>query len=155
MERVANILGFTLPSLKARDAVMKAPIIVERSSRLLRHQDSFVLQRLASEDDDDGSVSTVSARDIDYSFSSSMSVRFCEPLVTEVYTRPFTTEAEKQVLFYSDQDYLLFRLARYQPRRVQKRPVVRFAEPVVTEVHEVECWKNEEQLYYSKEELKQ
>ena len=84
-------------------------------------------------------------------------VRFTEPLVTEVWTRPYTSRAEKLILFYQASDYMDFRIDSYQSRYNNKRTrVVKFADEIVTDVWSIPCLKkNAADVYYSETELQQ
>ena len=155
MNQVASILGLQLPSLKARDSVMSKPIRSSSCSFLL-HRDSLLMLNLKQHktlDDDADTVSTVlSASDSSLSADFN-SVTFAEPLVTEVHLRPYTTRREKQVLFYSEKDYLEFKRDYYYG--TTRSTLVKFAETVVSHVWTVPQHEDPSQLYYTETELQQ
>jgi hypothetical protein len=137
------------------------------------------LDRSNREDDDTAStMSTATATSVDEDDSSCNGdaffqtvpschrVIFCEPLVTAVYTRPYTTRQDKYYLYYSEHDYLDFKLdylyggtariatpSSYYYKRSARR--VQFEREVVTTVHPVLDTKQREDcdLYYSESEL--
>lgn len=157
MNQVAAILGISVPSFGARACAMKPSRIqkMDNGVRLFSCRDSLLLgnDKLRMTKDDD-TASTLSTSESDLSFSGQM-VRFADPLVTEVHTRPYTTPAEKFLLFYTASDYLDFRIDSYHSRYTERRNrLVRFADEVVTDVWSVPCLKRySSDIYYSEAEL--
>ena len=144
----------------------------------------------SGDNDDDETASTVTSTSVDEeeddtsSFQGSIpsspmmntstvsttrnSVRFCDPLVTAVYTRPVTGPDDKYYLHYSEHDYLDFKLdylyggtdrrcahtasSRYYKRSARK---VQFERDVVSTIHPVMDARQRQDcdLYYSEQEL--
>mmetsp|Transcript_19222 Transcript_19222/g.31934 ORF Transcript_19222/g.31934 Transcript_19222/m.31934 type:complete len:174 (-) Transcript_19222:208-729(-) len=158
MNQVATILGFDLPVLKARKAVMKSSRRApqhkeEEMCHIISHRDSLLMMEKHHhrEAKDDDTASTASASDSDLSFDISHGVTWHDNLVTEVRTRPYTTIHEKYDLFYSDYDYAEFRREAYGYGRREK--VVKFSDTMVTEVFIIPKVEEPSQMYYSKKEL--
>lgn len=124
---------------------------------LFHHRDSILclldLRIMDGKEDDDETASTVSCSE---SFSSSSgSVTFAEPLVTDVFIRPATPREEKARLFYGDRDYREFRKEYYMyGKREPRDAVVSFADTIVTDVHEYAQVEDKSILYYSETDLK-
>eukprot|EP00541_Cyclophora_tenuis_P015306 CAMPEP_0116579084 /NCGR_PEP_ID=MMETSP0397-20121206/22064_1 /TAXON_ID=216820 /ORGANISM="Cyclophora tenuis, Strain ECT3854" /LENGTH=176 /DNA_ID=CAMNT_0004108543 /DNA_START=67 /DNA_END=597 /DNA_ORIENTATION=+ len=161
MNHVATILGLPLPTLSAKALVMKHTPSTRRCEdkeiQLINHEGSFLLEpRKPVMSKDDDTASTLSASDSDISFSGHM-VRFADPVVTEVHTRPYTTPAEKFFLYYTASDYLDFRIDSYNARCSERRKrVIRFADNVVTDIWTVPSLKRHaKDLYYSETELQE
>jgi hypothetical protein len=124
---------------------------------MFHHRDSLLclldLRILDGKEDDDETASTVSCSE---SFSSSSgSVTFAEPLVTDVFIRPSTPREEKARLFYCDRDYREFRKEYYMyGKREPRDAVVSFSDKIVTDVHEYAQVEDKSILYYSESDLK-
>lgn len=109
--------------------------------------------------DDDETLSTVSSTDVSYEEedfplrSSVKSVSFAKQLVTEVHTRPATTASDKYYLYYSDVDYLDFKIGFVTGRDRTRK--VSFARDVVSQVTSIpDVDKDAKQnLFYSETEL--
>ena len=85
-------------------------------------------------------------------------VTFCEPLVTNVYTRPRTTYEDKYYLHYNEHDYIDFKI-EYMTGKVRNRKVS-FARDVVTDTYDYyydvslrDDYKHN--MYYSQSELQE
>lgn len=80
-------------------------------------------------------------------------VSFAPTLVTQVYTRPTTTQVDKYYMHYSDVDYLDFKIAFVTGKDRTRK--VSFARDVVSQVKSIPSLTKEtkELLYYSEEEL--
>jgi hypothetical protein len=124
---------------------------------MFHHRDSLLclldLRILDGKEDDDETASTVSCSE---SFSSSSgSVTFAEPLVTDGFIRPATPREEKARLFYCDRDYREFRKEYYMyGKREPRDAVVSFSDKIVTDVHEYAQVEDKSMLYYSESDLK-
>lgn len=154
MDFVAATLGINLPTQSARCTVDKTMIKRARPVPFLSHRDSMLclidIKAHVSKSDDDDTASTVSCSD---SFSSTSSVSFVEPLVTEVYFRPRTTYEEKQQLFYTEREYRAFRREYYLYGRQEPRdPIVQFSDNISVHVYKASAEKD--RLYYSEADLK-
>lgn len=158
MNNVASILGLDIPTLKARDVVMKSRRVrrIDESS-LAFHRDSIQLVKksqqaaAAPKDDDTASTTSDSYSDFDDSFTTMQHrVSFVEPLVTEVWTRPYTTIKQKYALFYCDYDYAEFRREAHGYGKSRRR-VVKFS--VDETVHIIPDVKDKSVMYYSQKEL--
>jgi hypothetical protein len=121
------------------------------------------------EDDDDETASTVS-----YSTSTDLSleedeedevdflvqqqqprksVSFCYPVVTQVRTRPRTTQQDKYYLHYSDVDYLDFKIGFVTGKdRTRKVSFEREVVSSIASIPAVPCHEKEK-FYYSEAEL--
>lgn len=172
MENIARSIGLPLPMFSAKKAVMKRfeffrsdsyrdRIMPEmsqcycKSSKLSSHRDAISsMCRPFSEVDDDETASTISSSADDSLSSVSFScgtVSFAEPLVTEIHTRPVTTDAEKHRLYYNDSDYRQFRREFIHRKKVCR---VRFPPTsAVTNVYEYQLPDNSESFYYSQLDL--
>lgn len=80
-------------------------------------------------------------------------VTFVEPLVTHVYERPRTTKEEKRVLFYTDEEYMQFRVDAHCGRRRSR--LVKFADSIVSNVYTVPSHEGNRDLFYSEAELQE
>mmetsp|Transcript_20512 Transcript_20512/g.29661 ORF Transcript_20512/g.29661 Transcript_20512/m.29661 type:complete len:178 (-) Transcript_20512:323-856(-) len=161
MNQVISILGLEMPGFKAKDVVMRSQKMLV-ITRLLDHRDSLILlkgnnnngvvgKRGGLEQDDD-TASTMSGSDSDISFSSSdPCVTFAEPLVTEVRTRPYTTQQEKTVMFYNEHDYLDFKIEAYGGKPRNRK--VKFAFDIVSDERVFEPCQDSNKLYYTEAEL--
>ena len=172
MEFVCQVLGVASPlpchksarrAVSRRDGRGSASNSASDSSpllpivSLLHHRDSLLclldLRMLDGKEDDDETASTVSCSE---SFSSSSgSVTFAKPLVTDVFIRPATSRDEKARLFYCDRDYREFRKEYYMyGKREPRDAVVSFSDTIVTDVHEFAQVEDKSILYYSEADLK-
>ena len=79
--------------------------------------------------------------------------------VTHVFERPLTSLAEKHELYYSDLEYRQFRREFFRFRKNQvyakeSTATIRFAEELVSAVHEYEpCESPDSELYYSEDDV--
>jgi hypothetical protein len=111
-------------------------------------------RRLKQDDDTASTLSTTtSSDDDDLEPQLQKGVTFCEPLVTSVYTRPFTTKEDKYYLHYSEHDYIDFKV-EFLTGRIRRRRVS-FARELVAEVHPVPVATDKQALYYSETELQE
>jgi len=157
MNEVASILGINLPIVSSRNAVMR-----ERFNRqvfrqdkhfpIICQRDSLLVHKSQCDCKDDDTACTVSSSECGVSVDTPHSVSFAENLVTEVYTRPYTTINEKQRLFYSDWEYLEFRRNAYCSNNGRER-LVQFADDVVSEVWIIPTVSDSSSMYYSEREL--
>mmetsp|Transcript_9290 Transcript_9290/g.13603 ORF Transcript_9290/g.13603 Transcript_9290/m.13603 type:complete len:160 (+) Transcript_9290:170-649(+) len=157
MNNIAEILGLALPSLKARDQVMRLQPCAEEEplAPVFDHEDSFLMIKGTFDKGDDETSSTTSFSDMSEMSSASTSyvpvVRFVEDVVTEVRTRPYTKRQDKHLLFYNEYDYLEFRReCIYGQRRTR---VVKFADNLVTDVHEIPVVEDRPRFFYTEKEL--
>eukprot|EP00977_Amphora_coffeiformis_P012373 scaffold3058_cov177-Amphora_coffeaeformis.AAC.10 len=157
MEHIASSMGLGFLNTSARKAVMKrarpgtAPQEFPASFKI-PHRDSLLGWKQASSMDDDDTMSTMSSSSSDISLGSrGASVTFSYQLVTEIHTRPRTTDAEKLELFYQDSDYRQFRYEYIYGRRAQKR--VNFSTNLVSGVWAYEKEGENSSLYYNQADL--
>lgn len=82
------------------------------SSLKILTTDDHTLETVSTDEETEGEMDeSFTSLSSTSSNNGSNSVSFAEPLVTNVWYRPIVeTMAEKQLLFYSDQDYQAFRL---------------------------------------------
>jgi hypothetical protein len=106
------------------------------------------------EENDDETASTVSCSE-SFSCSSSSSVTFAEPLVSDVFVRPATPRGEKHLLYYCDRDFREFR-KEYNlcGRREPRESVVSFSEAIVTDIRLYPPVEDKSVLYYTESDLK-
>lgn len=136
---------------------MKSSIVLrKRACSLLDHRDSLTCvdiydSKVSYLMADDDTASTASSFDDSFT-STSPSVAFASPLVTEIRYRPTTTREEKALLFYTDSEYRSFRRDYFDERRSRKR-VVRFSTELVSDTHEYESPEDTAALYYNETDL--
>lgn len=117
------------------------------------HRDSFLCKptKLHQDDDTVSTVTSSSFDESDSSFSTVTGVSFAEPLVTQVWLRPYTTKQEKRVLFYNERDFMEFKRDYYYGRN----RLVSFADSVVSNVWTIPPVADSSKAFYSENELQQ
>lgn len=163
MNRVTEIMGLSFLRVgKARDSVMRTCLgkaSDDSESKRMKGESEiisfdFIKHPFGSSDDDETASLTSGSDDSTMCIVfEQTTVRFAPEHTTEVHYRPFTTAEEKEKLFYSGEDYVIFRLeSRMQRLQLESIGVARFAEQPVERIHEYDQGDCSE-LYYSQSDL--
>jgi hypothetical protein len=173
MNYIASTLGLeSALQLGGARAAVRRSCSVESTSEssqrdsLLKKADNFVFALKEDDHCDDDTASTCSSTDEDdssYSMSSynnnTTTVSFASQLVTAVHVRPVTSHQDKNILYYTDVEYRMFKREYYLQRRNDRnQSMVSFSDDVI--VHELppsiasDYYGQHSDLYYSQQDLK-